>query len=147
MHPYSSLSLALIRMYQSNQPTFLALICLLVALIAVLPLAVSMCRQRRLAVGNGAFALEQYHGDTGSPCTSVRSATLLSVPSYASGTPSERTHLLTLKDMYANARKEEESIRQSLRGRLIVMKSTDQDPFRLEPTLTFDGSSEDDQKQ
>lgn len=134
-------------MYQNNQPIFLALICLLVALIAVLPLAVSLSRQHRLAVGNGSFALEQYHGDTGSPCISIRSSTLLSVPSYASGTPSERIHLLTLKDMYADARKEEESIKQSLRGRIIVMKSIDQDPFRLEPTLTFDSSSEDDEKQ
>mmetsp|Transcript_25288 Transcript_25288/g.55445 ORF Transcript_25288/g.55445 Transcript_25288/m.55445 type:complete len:110 (+) Transcript_25288:489-818(+) len=109
---------------------------MLFALIAIIPLAVSLFRQHRVAVGSGSLRLDYYHDDQSphygsSVSSSFREAAATTTPS------GERTHLLTLKDMYADKRKREEETKRP-RGRSIVMTSSEQDPFRLEPSLTFD---------
>lgn len=121
-------------LFDRNQPIFLALICLLCALLAMIPLAVSLLRQHRLAVGNRSIFLEHY-GDEDLLSERSRSS---------SGTLSERTHLLlTLKEVYTDACKQEEQMKRP-RGRSIVMTSPEQDPFYLVPSATFDSSEDSD---
>jgi hypothetical protein len=137
--------------YENNQAVFLALICMVCALIAVIPLTTSIFRQNRTARGAGSIRLE-YYGDE-DPATSLRLSERSlhgnggsngcgngsggAVDGSASSHPTERTHLLTLKDMYARQRKENE-LKQKPRGRSIIMTSPEQDPFHLVPSSTID---------
>ena len=104
-----------------------------------MPLAVSLLRQHRAAVGKGSIFLEHY-GDEDHPrlgtLSEGASASAIATP------PSERTHLLTLKDMYAGARKQEEETKRP-RGRTIIMTSPEHDPFHLVPSATIESSSVD----
>ncbi len=123
-------------LYHRNQPMFLALICFLCALLAIIPLAVSLLREHRRAIGNRSLFLEFYEDEDARPTTlSQRSRS-------SSGTLSERTHLLTLKDMYADARKHEEEIKRP-RGRSIVMTSPEHNPFHLVPSASFNHEEND----
>eukprot|EP00536_Pseudo-nitzschia_multiseries_P002384 jgi/Psemu1/251601/estExt_Genewise1Plus.C_310100 len=122
--------------YERYQSMFLALICMLIALIAIIPLGVSLRRQHRVAVGHCSIRLDR---SADHDSLSVRSG------SSSRGMLSERTHLLTLKDMYADQRKQEEETKRP-RGRSIVITSPEQDPFRLEPSSTFDYPSDDETK-
>ena len=125
-------------LYNNNRPMFLALICFLCALIAIIPLVVSLSRQHRAAIGNRSVFLEYFEDEEPLRLTlSKRSRA-----SSSSGTLSERTHLLTLKDMYADARKQEEKTKRP-RGRSIVMTSPEHDPFHLVPSASFDGENSD----
>lgn len=116
--------------YDKNQPLFLVLACLLCVLVAIIPLTVSMLRQHRAAVGNCSIFFEEDEPELSE-----------GQPRSSSFTVSERTHLLTLKDFYADARKQEEETRRP-RGKSIVMTSPDHNPFNLVPSATID-SSED----
>jgi hypothetical protein len=135
--------------YENNQAVFLALICLVCALIAVIPLTISIFRQHRTARGAGSIRLE-YYGDEDPAIASRLSERSLrgtggggAANGSGSSHPTERTHLLTLKDMYASQRKENE-LKQKPRGRSIIMTSPEQDPFHLVPSSTIDT---DDNKQ
>jgi len=102
------------------------------ALIAVIPLMASLFRQRRTAIGSGSIRLEHY-GDQDPaaarhPVHSSSSFTTMA---------SERTHLLTLKDMYASIHKEKKETKRP-RGRSIIVNNPEQDPFHLVPSATFD---------
>ena len=117
----------------------MALICFLCAfLLAMIPLAMSLKRQHRAALGNRSLFLDYFEdADPSRIALSERSRS-----SSSSGTVSERTHLLTLKDMYADSRKQEEETRRP-RGRSIVMTSPEHDPFHLVPSATFDSQESD----
>ena len=132
--------------YENNQAVFFAFICMAGALIVIIPLTISIFRQHRTARGAGSIRLE-YYGDE-DPATSLH---LSEQSLHGMGTggdaahgsstslsyPTERTHLLTLKDMYAPQRKETE-FKQKPRGRSIIMTSPEQDPFQIVPSSTID---------
>ena len=134
--------------YENNQAVFFAFICMAGALIVIIPLTISIFRQHRTARGAGSIRLE-YYGDE-DPATSLH---LSEQSLHGMGTggaaahgsssslsyPTERTHLLTLKDMYAPQRKETE-FKQKPRGRSIIMTSPEQDPFQIVPSSTIDTS-------
>jgi hypothetical protein len=122
------------------------------ALIAVIPLTISIFRQHRTARGAGSIRLE-YDGDE-DPATALRLSERSlrgnvggnvggggggggTADGSASSHPTECTHLLTLKDMYASQRRENE-LKQKPRGRSIIMTSPEQDPFHLVPSSTID---------
>ena len=127
------------RFYERNEPIFIALVCFLCAfLLTMIPLAMSLKRQHRAALGNRSLFLDYFDDGDASPTTlSERSRSSRSRSSSSSEVLSERTHLLTLKDMYAESRKQEEQISRP-RGRSIVMTSPEHDPFHLVPSATFD---------
>ena len=104
------------------------------ALIAVIPLMASLFRQHRTAIGSGAIRLEHY-GDE-DPALARPSGH----SSFAS-TASERTHLLTLKDMYASIHKDNNEVKRP-RGRSIIVNNPEQDPFHLVPSATFDSDND-----
>lgn len=128
--------------YESNQPIFLALIGLIVASIAITPLAISLWREHHLTIGS--IYLDD-DGNTNSKRLrqSERRNSSRSLSRGRRGendediTTSERTHLLTLKDMYASQRKEDEPRYHKPRGRSIIMTNPEQDPFELVPSSSF----------
>jgi len=123
-------------LYHSKKIMFLAIVSLLCALIAMLPLLTSLLRQHRVALGKRSIILGHF-GDEEQRCltSSQRSGS-------TSGSSSERTHLLTLKDQYADDRKRKKEERS--RGQSIVMTSPEHDPFNLVPSATFVDSDSSD---
>mmetsp|Transcript_54072 Transcript_54072/g.60376 ORF Transcript_54072/g.60376 Transcript_54072/m.60376 type:complete len:817 (+) Transcript_54072:179-2629(+) len=148
--------------FEGKQHIFLGVVGLLCALITIVPLTISLLRQNHLGTGvmTGSFRLEP-HQDENSSFTANTNAISLQgtrnstssmehlsgggtanandaafAESVAMRHPTERTHLLTLKDMYAGQRKEMER-HQKPRGRSIVMTSPEQNPFNLQPTSSF----------
>mmetsp|Transcript_9626 Transcript_9626/g.10360 ORF Transcript_9626/g.10360 Transcript_9626/m.10360 type:complete len:1017 (-) Transcript_9626:394-3444(-) len=148
--------------FEGKQHIFLGVVGLLCALITIVPLTISLLRQNHLGTGvmTGSFRLEP-HQDENSSFTANTNAISLQgtrnstssmehlsgggtanandaafAESVAMRHPTERTHLLTLKDMYAGQRKEMERHQQP-RGRSIVMTSPEQNPFNLQPTSSF----------
>jgi hypothetical protein len=102
--------------YERNPVVFLAAITVVSALAAIIPLTYAVIKRRRMSRPFEPNSLSLNDG-------SIRRSD--------SGTPTETTHLLTLKDAYASIRQSEEANKKP-KGRSIVIKSNlEQDPFRL----------------
>jgi hypothetical protein len=111
--------------YSHNPAIFLAAIGILSALVATIPLTFAIIKRRRMSRPFEPNSLSLNGGGPGSSSNG-------SIRRSSSGTPTETTHLLTLKDAYASIHPQDDDKKKKLRGRSIVIKSNlEQDPFRL----------------
>ncbi|KAL3932072.1 MAG: hypothetical protein SGARI_004058, partial [Bacillariaceae sp.] len=110
--------------YERNPLVFMGIVVAITALMTIIPLTYAAGKRKRRSrrLGAGTFNLD---GDDDN--RSIRRAR-----SNSSGTVSETTHLLTLKDAYASIRQDEEVRHPKLRGGSIVIKRhLEQDPFQM----------------
>jgi hypothetical protein len=112
--------------YKSHPAVFLAMVSVISALAAVIPLTYAAAKRRRRRsrrLSPNSFSLDD-DGDNRSLRRSRSNS--------SGGTASETTHLLTLKDAYASIRQDEEGHKKKLRGGSIVIKRhLEQDPFQM----------------
>lgn len=93
---------------------------------AIIPLTFATIKRRRMARPFEPNSLSLNGGGSSSNGSIRRSS---------SGTPTETTHLLTLKEAYASIHPRDEKDKKR-RGRSIVIKSNlEQDPFRMSGSL------------
>ncbi|KAG7340373.1 peptidase C1A, papain family protein [Nitzschia inconspicua] len=109
--------------YDKNPAIYLAGLCLFFALAAIIPLTFAVIKRRRISrpFEPNSMSLSG-RGPGSSSNASIRRS--------SSGTPTETTHLLTLKEAYASIRPQ--SNESKPKGRSIIIKGNlQQDPFRL----------------
>jgi hypothetical protein len=113
--------------YYQNPAIFLASIAMLSAMVVVIPLSFAIIKRRRMARPFEPNSLSLYHGRPSNGSMRYRNS--------SGGSPTETTHLLTLKDAYASIRScgdNNNENKKKQKGRSIVIKSNlEQDPFRL----------------
>jgi hypothetical protein len=105
--------------YNAHPAVFIIAVAMVAALAAVIPLTYAVVRRRRTARRYDPNSLNLDHD----PSRSI---------GRSSSAPTETTHLLSLKEVYASTHREDHAMPK---GRPIIMKTIKQDPFRLSDKL------------
>jgi hypothetical protein len=100
---------------------------MLSALVVIIPLVFAIIKRRRMARPFEPCSLNLMDGQPSNESMRYRCSNT------SGGSPTETTHLLTLKDAYASIRpRDHDQNKKKPKGRSIVIKSNlEQDPFRL----------------